>query len=231
MTTILLLLPALAAGAITLELPRTPDPVPLPGGALPDPTADDRVEDAALRLTLAVGTSDLGGINRLKMEPRGRGDVAARFGLTLEAWWSEWFALGARLAIVSETGGHSLYGDTYFFRRAVVLEPTAMMAIMHAGPLAMVVSAGLGVAFIEEGSAPMCSLEAITPCAATPPNTRVGPSLSFGAGPLLTLGHLSLSALARIESVGARARLDGPGGGMETWGLSVTMEVGAGAAW
>ena len=94
---------------------------------------------------------------------------------------------------------------------------------------------GVGVAGIEEGADErlLLDLEGRWGEDLLSFRRRLGPTASIAAGLIATLGRLSLSALARLETIGGRDYIDGTSmiGTRRTDGLALTGELGVGAAW
>ncbi len=191
-------------------------------------------ERPAVRAIVAAGTSDLGGLGEFQPAMLGGGDAAGRAGLIVEGWWTARVAFGLRLVIASDTGALP-DARTYFYRRALVAETVVTASALRAGSVDLVVSGGVGIAAITEGADRFYLLDVPgrwgEPMLAQ--RNRLGPTASIASGLLVSAGRLSLSALVRCETIGGRDRVDGTlaAGTLDTWGLALTGELGAGLVW
>jgi len=236
-STVALLAPAAAAAEPTGVDPLPfPLPLPVPTGApdepappLPPPRAT-----AAVRLVLAGGTTDLARLSAMHPALLGGGEGAVRAGLTTEWWVAPTIALGGRFVAAADSGAHPGAGATYYFRRALVAEPAVTLLIFRAPLLDIVLTGGVGIAAIREGVREVCLLTLEASCPGAQARDRLAPTASAAFGGILTAAHGSFALLLRFESIGGRSYIvnaSPPGGTLETNGLAVTLEAGAGWAW
>jgi len=188
-----------------------------------------------MRAFVGAGTSDLGGLDRFHPALLGGGDAAGRAGVVLQGWWTRRVAFGMRFALASDTGTIPGLGNTYFYRRSLVAETVVTVSALRLGPLDLVATGGVGFAAIFEGADRHYLLEIPGGWGTEMLSVRgrIGPTASVGTGLLLTAGRLSLSALARFETIGGSDFIDGTmaAGTLHSYGLALTGELGVGLAW